>query len=163
MSYARHRLTLTNIKRLLAACLNDADFTRIHALIKRTQYAKDPEHFLIWALDASSNISEVWGVGLFLLSHLDDHDTDLVAILVRTCNYPRGIPSWRFSKAALASLRWKASDAKTWKHRGMGPVMLRKRFEKEQVIREHWTRLEGRLKELHEKALGVLRKDDSGE
>ena len=41
--------------------------------------------------------------------------------------------------------------------------MLRKRFEKEQVIREHWTRLEGRLKELHEKALGVLRKDDSGE
>lgn len=156
MSYVRHRLTLSNVKRLLVACLNDVEFTRLHALIKRTQYAKDPEQFLIWALDASSNISEIWGVGLFLLSHLSDREADLVAILVRTCNFPRGIPAWRFNRAALASLRWKAHDAKSWKQRGMGPMMTHRRLQRERLIRDQWAILEGRLKRLHEQALGIL-------
>lgn len=156
MSYVRHRLTLSSVKRVLVACLNDPDFTRLHALVKRTQYASDPERFLIWALDASAHIGEVWAVGLYILSHFTDTDADLLALLVRTASFPRGTPSWRFERAASVILRWKAHEARSWKQRGMGPMMALRRAQKEKIIREQWADLERRIKRLHVAALARL-------
>lgn len=156
MAYLKHRLTLTNVKRILVACLNDPDFTRLHALVKRTQYARDPEQFLIWALDASAHIGEVWAVGLFLLSHFSDTEADLLALLVRTCSFPRGTPTWRYEKAASAALRWKASEVRTWKHRGLSAVVAARKAQRERSLKEAWATLERRIKRLHERALARL-------
>lgn len=152
-----HRLTLNNLNRILVFCLNDPTFTGLHCLIQRCQYARDPERFLISALDASSGVNEIWGIGLYLLSHLDEDEVDLVAILVRTANCPRGVPTWRYDRAALASLRWRSSEVRSWKEQGMGPRLLQKRAQQEFHLRARWERIRWRLGDLLQQALSILR------
>ena len=111
--------------------------------------------------DASSNISEVWGVGLFFAVPPLTITTQIwwpfSFVPVTTLAVS---PSWRFSKAALASLKWKASDAKTWEAPRHGTCDAAQACRKRTGDSGALTRLEERLKELHEKAPWVLRKDE---
>ena len=152
-----HRLTAGNIKRILTYCLNDPGFARLYSLIQRCQFAAaDPERYIIIALDACANAGEVWGIGLYLLSHLTDEELDLTTTLVRTANYPRGVPTWRWERAALASLRWRAADVRSWKGAGLGPKIQQRRKQQETAIKLLWEKIDMRLQNAHERALIML-------
>lgn len=151
-----HRLTTGNVKRILVYCLNDPGFARLYSLIQRCQFSTDPERLLIIALDATQNAGEVRGLGLYLLSHLTDDDMDLVATLVRTANYPRGVPTWRWERAALASLRWRAVDVRTWKSAGLGNKIQQRRKQQEALIKRRWGAISERLDSAHGEALSLI-------
>lgn len=151
-----NRLTLKNPRRVLVSCFNDTRFTEVFALLRLTQFARDPETLLARALDASAKADRVMALGLYILAHLSEKETDVIAVLCRTANFPRGVPTWRYERAATTLARWRVSDDLGWKAPRMGEAQRRLRAQRAAQMREVWGKLEARIRALHEVGLERL-------
>lgn len=105
-----------SLVRVLVDCFADEQFARIRSFFEQAGYASSPERLLIAALDASRHIGETFTIGLYLCSHLDGEELDLVCLLSNHITWNRyGKVAFNYRDAArrrLAELyceNWKAN------------------------------------------------------
>lgn len=131
-----------SLVRVLVDCFADEQFARIRSYFEQAGYASNPERLLIAALDASRHIGETFTVGLYLCSHLDGEELDLVCLLSNHITWNRyGKVSFYYQQAArkrLAELyceNWKAN-----------PRGQRLRVERRAIfLKERWGEISERL------------------
>lgn len=136
-----------SLRRSLVICFSSAHFTKIRALMERSQWARDPEWVIVNAIDLSARLGHDFTVGLLVCSALEPAEVDLIAVLARTCvwSWRHDQPCWDFSRAARLRTAIPRADRRTWKERGDGPKLQQARLRERERLRALWARLEQRL------------------
>lgn len=136
-----------SLRRSLVICFSSAHFTKIRALLERSQWARDPEWVMVNAIDLSTRLGHDFTVGLLVCSALEPSEVDLIAVLARTCvwTWRDNVPRWDLSRAARLRTAIPRTDRRTWKERGDGPRLQQVRLRERERLRALWARLEQRL------------------
>lgn len=136
-----------SLRRSLVICFSSAHFTKIRALMERSQWARDPEWVIVNAIDLSARLGRDFTVGLLVCSALDPSEVDLIAVLTRTCvwSWRHDQPCWDYARAARLRTAIPRTDRRTWKERGDGPKLQQVRLRERERLRALWVMLEKRL------------------
>jgi hypothetical protein len=136
-----------SLRRSLVICFSSAHFTKIRALLERSQWARDPEWVIVNAIDLSARLGHDFTVGLLVCSALEPSEVDLIAVLARTCvwTWRDDVPRWDLARAARLRTAIPRTDRRTWKDRGDGPRLQQLRLRERERLRALWARLEQRL------------------
>lgn len=150
-----------SLVRVLVDCFADEQFARIRSYFEQAGYASNPERLLIAALDASRHIGETFTIGLYLCSHLDGEELDLVCLLSNHITWNRyGKVAFNYRDAAKRRLAELYCD--NWKANAKGQ---RLRVERRAILlKERWGDISTRL-QLHfntiQQALKIKDESDS--
>lgn len=131
-----------SLVRVLVDCFADEQFSKIRSYFEQAGYASNPERLLIAALDASRHIGETFTIGLYLCSHLDHEELDLVCLLSNHITHNRyGRVAFNYRDAARRRLAELYCD--NWKANAKGQ---RLRIERRSIfLKERWGEISASL------------------
>jgi hypothetical protein len=146
-----------NVKRCLVWCFSAERFTKVLSLMRRSQYAKDPEYVLMRALDLQRHLGTEFTVGLYICSHLTDAELDLLTLLVRCHDWSwrQKTPQWRYQRAAQQRTAIGRRFRRTWKDSAELDAIKKLRKLEAERLKKWWHDLQPRLEGYTEQVLAV--------
>lgn len=149
-----------SLVRVLIDCFADEQFSKIRSYFEQAGYASNPERLLIAALDASRHIGEKFTIGLYLCSHLDGEELDLVCLLSNHITWNRyGKLAFNYQQAARKRLAEHYCEG--WKANTKGQRLRAER--RAVLLKERWGEISGRLQQAYEAIQQALKiKEESG-